>query len=316
MGFFANNDLFFIAMDISLNTVERGVWPVMLTPFDDELRIDTTALGHLTDFYLSHPIAGLLGTCWSSETNFLTFEELLQVNREVVRRVNGAVAVGATPHAGVGPVPSLQESVDRLFDTGVDYVVLVAARVAAENESEDALCERLENLKGGKFGIYESPSPYHRLLAPETMRRIAASGRFFFHKDTSCNIDKIRPKIAAVRGTPLRFYNAHSPSLLQSLQAGGNGYCGIGANFFPDVYTRMCQCVASDPEQAAQAQSFLDSVESLAGTDYPCNAKAYLRATGVKMGTACRIDRTLTTDGVAAVGKLVEMHEQFTQCLC
>ena len=50
-----------------------GVWPVMLTPFTAEGKIDYPALRRLVDFYIDSGVSGLFAVCQSSELFFLDF---------------------------------------------------------------------------------------------------------------------------------------------------------------------------------------------------------------------------------------------------
>ncbi|MBC2596389.1 dihydrodipicolinate synthase family protein [Ruficoccus amylovorans] len=305
-------------MNLDLSTIERGVWPAMLTPFKSDLSVDFDGLASLVDFYVGHGVHGLLSTCWSSETEYLSFDEALEINRQTVRLTQGRIPVAATPHAmAAAETPSLEERIQMLFDIGVTYVVLVAARLAEPDQSDEELCDRLEAMPWDGLGIYESPSPYHRLLSAQAMSRIAATGRFFFHKDTSCNIDSIRAKVDAVRGTPLRFYNAHSPTLLDSLRWGGNGYCGVGANFHPEVYVELCDCVGRDPSRAESIQHFLNTVETMSGNNtYPSNAKVHLQRRGVRIGTQTRITCPFTPESEKLLDGLALCYEEHYGPMC
>ena len=47
--------------------VEKGLWPVMLTPFTAEGEIDYPSLERLIAWYEENGAAGLFATCQSSE---------------------------------------------------------------------------------------------------------------------------------------------------------------------------------------------------------------------------------------------------------
>ena len=61
-----------------MNKVEfpGGVWPVMLTPFTEDGRIDYNALEHLVNWYIDKGCDGLFAVCQSSEMYYLTLEEI------------------------------------------------------------------------------------------------------------------------------------------------------------------------------------------------------------------------------------------------
>jgi Dihydrodipicolinate synthase/N-acetylneuraminate lyase len=57
-------------MNMSTNDHYRGVWPVMLTPFDDNREIDWESLKKLIDWYIRAGVDGLFANCQSSEMFF------------------------------------------------------------------------------------------------------------------------------------------------------------------------------------------------------------------------------------------------------
>ncbi len=44
-----------------------GIWPTMVTPFDDSGEIDYPALDSMVDWYIENGSNGLFATCQSSE---------------------------------------------------------------------------------------------------------------------------------------------------------------------------------------------------------------------------------------------------------
>lgn len=283
----------------------------MLTPFREDGSLDEAALRELVDFYGSSGSHGLLATCYSSETEFLSWEELLRIVRISIDQAAG-LPVAATPHAGVGQLPPLEDRIPALLDLGVHSVVLVAARLCDEGAPEDALVERFESLPGDRLGIYESPQPYHRILSAQALGRVAATGRALFHKDTSCDAGAIQEKIGAVKGTNLLFSNAHAPTLLESLRAGGGGYCGVGANFYPELYAELCSAAFSEPVRAQVIQEFLTAVEpDVPISGYPAGAKAFLRRRGLSLGMTMRMPVPFGPDQQTALDRIWRRWREF-----
>jgi len=199
-----------------------------------------------------------------------------------------------------GPIESQAAFVNEIAKH-CDAVVVNTADMAAESEGDDvwqATTERLLELTGSvHLGLYECPVPYKRLLSPALIQWCAASGRFHFHKDTCCNMPQIKEKIAAVRAagsaTNFRFYNANVETLLPSLRAGGHGFSGISANFYPHLHAWLCKAATSGgAEEAAmqKVQDFLSLAEATVCVGYPASAKVYLHNTpeGGRINTICR----------------------------
>ncbi len=55
-------------------------------------------------------------------------------------------------------------------------------------------------------------------------------------KDTSCDLDCIKEKLAVLKGSEIKLFNANAATLLDSLKCGANGYMGVMANFHPALY--------------------------------------------------------------------------------
>ena len=74
-------------------TYPGGVWPVMLTPFTEENKVDEAALEKLVDWYIDRGVDGLFAVCQSSEMFFLSFEERVHITELVVQFAAGRVPV-------------------------------------------------------------------------------------------------------------------------------------------------------------------------------------------------------------------------------
>src|SRR5471032_823660 len=201
----------------------RGVWPVMLTPFDANREIDWDSLKKLIDWYISAGVHGLFANCQSSEMFFLSEAESLQLTRFVLDYTAGRVPVVASGHTACG----LSQQIDQLgamAETGVDSVILISNRFAMAGEGNDVVLANLQKITAAVtdkvgLGIYECPHPYKRLLSDEVVSWCAQSGRYTFIKDTCCQIDTIRRRLALIKGSRMRIANANGQTLLASLQA-------------------------------------------------------------------------------------------------
>lgn len=92
-----------------------------------------------------------------------------------------------------------------MADTGIDALILISNRPAAQQESDQVMIERLQTLmeqlpKDLPLGFYECPYPYKRVLSREVVKFLVDSERFYFLKDTSCDMASMSRKIAADPG--------------------------------------------------------------------------------------------------------------------
>ncbi len=267
-----------------INDFPSGVWPVMLTPFTEDNRIDDESLKRLVDWYIRAGVDGLFAVCQSSEMFFLSLEERVHLTEAVIRAAAGRVPVIAS-----GQVSDLLEEqvreVNAVAACGPAAVILITNRFAAQNESDEIWFSNLQKLLDRldpsiPLGFYECPYPYKRVLSPKLLGRAAATGRFYLMKDTCCDAALIREKLQAIKGTPLRLYNANTATLLDSLQNGAAGYSGVMANFHPELYVWLCRNLRKDPVQAALVSDFLTIASFIEHKPYPVNAKYHQQLIG------------------------------------
>ncbi len=255
-----------------------GVWPVMLTPFTESGAIDENGLRALVDWYIEAGVDGLFASCQSSEIFNMNFEERMRIARITVEQAAGRVPVVASGFTDYD-LDAQVKSIEAMRDTGVDAVILLTNRLAAEDEGDDVLLGRVDALLAKidpsiKLGLYECPMPYKRLLTVPVVKKCAGTGRFYFLKDTCCDAEQIRQKLAAAQGSNLKLYNANTTTLLQSMRDGAPGYSGIMANFHPEVYVWLTRNIHH--ENADLVQGSLTLASLIERQCYPVNAKYHL----------------------------------------
>lgn len=268
-----------------------GVWPVMLTPFTKEGAVDYEGLKSLTDWYIDCGCQGLFAVCQSSEMYFLSLDERLQIAKTVVKAAGGRVPVIASGNISEDGKERVEET-KKMAETGVDAVILITNQFAAPDESDEVWIKNclkfIERIDPDiPLGFYECPYPYKRLISTENLRICAQTGRFYFLKDTSCDMELIRERLAAIEGTDLKLYNANSTTLLASLREGAYGFSGVMANFHPSLYIHLCEHFKE--KEVEELQAFLAIASLIERQYYPVNAKYYIQKyTGVPMTTFSR----------------------------
>lgn len=279
---------------MEMNRLPGGLWPVMLTPFKENNEIDFRGLDALIDFYVNTGADGLFSTCLSSEMFQLTNEERLKVIKAVVKRVGGKIPVVAsgtfTPH-----IKESAAFIRAAYDTGVQTVVVLTNQIADVMEDDNTFRQRMEELMDKTddvpLGLYECPDPYKRLISPELIGWLGGTGRFYYHKDTSCDIEAIRAKLRAIDSTNLSLFNANTTTALASLGSGAAGISPIGANLYPELYTFLIRSfhAQGESEQLTRLNAQLDMMDAIVDQGYPFSAKYFLKARHLPIDTTCRI---------------------------
>lgn len=272
-------------------TIANGVWPTMITPYTEDNKIDYDAVLKIIEWYDKQGVTGIFAVCQSSEMFFLSKEERLQLAKFVVDNTPKHIGVIASGHVAKDFNDQVEEA-KAIIDTGIQSYVFISNQFAKPEESDDAVRANIEKLidkiPGESFGIYECPYPYKRLLTPENLKWCADTGRFTFLKDTCCDLEQIKAKTEAVKGTNLKIFNANSATILESLRLGCAGFSGVMANFHSDLYAWLCDNFEKEPEKAELVQAFVGLASVIECQCYPVNAKYHMNLEGVPMNIFSR----------------------------
>ena len=72
-------------MDEEIMPRYKGIWPVLITPYNDDLSIDFNGYRQLLEWYKTFNIGGLYANCQSSEMYELTGDEKLKLITETLK---------------------------------------------------------------------------------------------------------------------------------------------------------------------------------------------------------------------------------------
>lgn len=269
--------------------------PVMITPFNLKAKVDLDVVSNLVDFYLAAGVKGFFANCLSSEMYSITEDERLELTQHIVRYVNGRVPVVATGSFGL-TINDKAEFTKKIYDTGIDAVILITGHYANVEDSDEILLknfERMFKLTGNiPLGIYECPAPYKRIVGPDVFETLLSANRLVYHKDTSIDLEKVKAKLDIVKETKnsLEFYDAHSPNAMYSLQMGAKGMSSISGNFYPEILVWMVNNANNTDkrEEVKWLQAEISRVDPLIHIAYPMSAKYFLRKRGLPVRTISR----------------------------
>jgi len=269
-----------------------GVWPTMITPYKLDKSVDYDNLKKMVDWYIDNKVQGLFAVCQSSEMFFLSLDERIEVAKFIKLHANGRVPVIASGHVS-DKIENQIIELNKIAETGVDAVILITNRLAAENESDKVFIANLEKIlsampKEVPLGFYECPYPYKRLISPEILKYCIQTGRFYFIKDTSCDVENIREKMSLINGTQIKLYNANAATLLETLPLGVEGYCGVMANFHPALYDWLFKNWRNEPQKAKELMNFLSLASQIERQLYPVNAKYNFILEGIEIQCSSR----------------------------
>ncbi len=300
--------------------VERKFVPVMLTPFKENGEIDFDGLTGLTDLYIQAGAKGLFANCQSSEMFHLSDEEKLLIVQHTLKTTGGRVPVVAVGNFGA-TITEQADFIRKIYDTGVNAVIIVTGLIAEENESDEVFNERIFELfrLTGKIplGFYECPQPYKRLLSAQQLEKFVATGRIIYHKDTCLDIEVVKDKLSVTNDIDaFGLYDAYAVNAVASLKAGAAGLSCIQGNFFPELIVWLCDHFddVDDNGSVDKVQEFLTSHMDVIHYAYPVVAKYYLQKCGLNISTFSRTHtEAFTSEVQEKVDRLYDDYHLLTK---
>lgn len=274
-----------------MSDIRSGIYPTMITPFTPDNQVDYGAVEQLVDFYAQSGCDGIFALCLSSEIFHLSDREAAELIKCIARANGGRMSLIASAHTA----PDIDTQIRQLasmYENGAEQAVLILNRLATPVDGEEVVKRNAERifaaLPGVPFGVYECPVPDKRLASEELLGWLAGTGRVRFLKDTCCDIERIKRRLAAIAGTGLKLFNANTATLLPALRAGAAGFSGVMANFHPDLYAKLYAMFLKGDERADDLQAFLTLASSVESKLYPMNCKYHLRYAGIEASLVTR----------------------------
>ena len=294
-----------------------SMYPTIITPFDQHGNIDYISLEKLVTLFKQTDCEGIFAVCQSSEMFFLTDEQKLELAAKTIamcRRLGlKCVVSGHTQDALSDQIAYLTQ----LEKLQPDAIILVSNRFAAQDEDESTAIQRLQAICAALspdtcLGVYECPYPYKRLLTPEMIQVMIEDGRFRFIKDTCCQIEIIRQRLALLKDTPVALYNANTATLGESIALGAAGYSGIQLNLMPEFFALLKAAYAVEqPTRAARLLSYLSATSTIECQNYPANAKYCLMKRGLLQTTLTKNGKPpLTESQMKELDAFIEVNQQ------
>ena len=262
----------------------QGIIPVMLTPFDEYGNIDWDSQKRLIEWYLKRGCQSLFAVCQSSEMLQLDLSEREQLARFTVEVVDGRVPVIASGHVGETLAEQITE-LTQMVSTGIDCLVFVTNRLDPDHLGSEQLFKNVETLTkelpaNMRFGLYECPVPFRRLLSDEEIIYFAEDPRFVVLKDVSCDLDTVRRRVELTKSANLVISNANAAIAFEAMKSGASGFCGVFNNFHPDLYRWLQDEGEIHTELAIELSRFLVLSAVTEGMGYPKLAKIFHQRLG------------------------------------
>lgn len=291
------------------------IFTTMITPFTENGEVDYGTALKYVDWYFENGLTGIFAVCQSSEIFYLSLEERVKLNRlvysrakELEKKHGRRFTVVSSGHVGNTIEEQIKE-LNEIWLSGTDALILITNRLDINNEGDGVWIENCKKLLAAlpdnvRLGLYECPYPYKRPVSPEILDFCLSTGKFYYMKDTCCDSALIAERCNQLKGSQFKLLNANCQTLLDSMENGADGYCGIMCNYHPRLYAWLGENFNKDKENARLVQGVIGSLGfTEVGLPYPLTAKYHMNLCGIP------------TQNIARSKKSEELTEYAKSCM-
>jgi len=266
----------------------KGIIPAMVTPIDEQGRINKKALRKLTNHLIDGGSHGLFPVGSQGEAFSLTFEQKKEVIQIVVDETRGRVPV----YAGTGAVTT-REAIDTTKmaeDLGVNAVSVITPYFLVPNQKEliahytaiAKACPKLPIL------LYSNPDRTQVPFPVSTLLELASVDNIIGIKDSSGDMTMTGEYIRLTRGMDFHVLMGRDTLIYAALCYGAAGSICATANVDPRVPVEIYEAfIAGDHKRALDAQFRLAPLRVAFGLGtFPVVVKEALTMIGIEAGPA------------------------------
>lgn len=276
------------------------IFTTMITPYKKDGSVDYDTVRKYVDWFYASGIDGIFAICQSSEIFYLSLDERIKINHVVYERAKELERKGKRKFTVIssGHVSDdIREQINELnavWQSGTDALILITNRLDPDNQGDDVFLNNAEYLLSKlpdniKLGLYECPYPYKRLVTPRILDWCLSTGRFYYLKDTCCDVAEISRRSRQLKDSHFSLLNANCQTFLETIQNGADGYCGIMCNFHPKLYAWLGKHYQTQPKTAELVQSIIGTFGfTEVGLPYPLTAKYSMSLCGIKTENIAR----------------------------
>ncbi len=222
-----------------------GVYPILVTPFDEDSRVDVDSLRSLVEFQIKAGVDGL-GVALGSEITLLTEAERAQVTRSVVDQVRGRVPV--VINTG-GPGTDLALHYSRMArDNGADALMVMPPGPAGGAEIREyykAISDAVE------LPVFiQDTSACH--VGADLVRQIAEESVHvrYVKVESAPAAVAVQEAVTKCAGLVTVFGGAGGDSLIEELRRGSKGTMPGCSN--PEAFVDLWRLFAAGDERKAR----------------------------------------------------------------
>ncbi|MHB1654264.1 MAG: 4-hydroxy-tetrahydrodipicolinate synthase [Desulfitobacteriaceae bacterium] len=269
-----------------INPKLKGIIPAVLTPYDQEHKIDSEALRQYVDYLITNGVHGLFAAGTNGEGPLLSTAEKKELIEIITRQSAGRVPVVA--HTGAMNTEETVELTRFAQEAGAAAVAIVTPWYFAHDE--ESLFRHYafvaeENPEMPIF-IYNLPANAKNDMKPGLVKKLRDSyPNIIGIKDSSKDLNRLCDYINLL-GKDFTVIVGTDSLVVPALLMGSSGVVSAVADVFPDIMVQMYNAfISGDTKESVRLQYVVINLrDALKTGPYVTPYKAALQMRGVNVG--------------------------------
>lgn len=241
-----------------------GVIPPIITPIDENEKVDEKGFRKLLDHCVDNGIHGIFVAGSNGETMALTQAERNRAIKIALDQIGGRIPV----MSGVMDSSTCRviENIKALEQMGGE-VAVVTPVFYARHATQDETVRHFEEIARGTnidLMIYNIPPFTGQTLKAETIFKIAKIDKVIGYKDTSGNFPDFIKCLSHFKGTDFILHQGLTSLAAASMLLGADGYIPSMAPLFPEPHIKMYEYgKAGDVEKTLYYNEIITQISTI-----------------------------------------------------
>lgn len=226
-----------------------GSLVALVTPFDEQNRVDYAALERLVEFHVAAGTDGLVIAGTTGESATLEKREHAELIQRAVEIVAGRLPViaGTGSNATQQTIELSLEAARAAIDA---YLMVVPYYNKPVQEGIFRHFTAIAAAVSKPIMLYNVPGRTVADMQPETVARLATNPRIFGIKEATGDMERLR-RIRAQVPEDFRLYSGDDFTAREFIELGGHGVVTVTGNVAPQLMAEMCRAQqGGDTERA------------------------------------------------------------------
>lgn len=288
----------------------KGSMVALVTPMDEENRINYPKVAELLEWHIENGTDGLVILGTTGEASTMTFEEEKEFvafcNEKIAKRV--PMIVGSGSNSTATAISNSQA----FAELGADYLLVVTPYYNKTNN--EGMIRHFESIADSvtvPIIMYNVPSRTGCNITPEVVGKLAKHPNIIGIKEASGDMSYVM-NISKYINETFALYSGNDDVIVPLLSVGGTGVISVWANIMPkEVHDLVRLYLDGKPAESLAIQiKYLDLIAALFYEVNPIPVKAALNWMGWEVGS---LRMPLGEMGAEAYQRLVLVLERFEE---